>query len=126
MCYLCLRTLVTHVSELHSGGGVRVGAEKRRPRHAAPTPALPRFAGEGAQLRDPARYNHTSPITAEIADPSRMPSFACSVAGDAPNASSAINSDIVKPMPASQAAPSRCFHATPLGKRAIPSLTATQ
>ena len=94
-------------------GGDKEAAIPRR--HVRRPPDQP-YAGSGRLL--PAQYNQTSPIMADSADPSRMPSFACSTSAGFVNASWAMNSDIVKPMPASQAAPIRCFHCTPEGSRA--------
>ena len=65
-------------------------------------------------------------MAAEITDASKMPSFACSMIDGSPVASWAMNSDMVNPMPPSQAAPNRCFHWTPDGNRASPSSTASQ
>src|SRR5208282_2110516 len=56
----------------------------------------------------------------------RMPIFDMSSWAPSPNASPAINNDMVKPMPHSQLAPIICFQLTPAGAAAIFNFVASQ
>src|SRR6267154_2788650 len=58
-------------------------------------------------------------------EPANVPSFAPFTGGAPSKASMAMNNDMVNPIPASHAYPSRDLQARPLGSFAIPDFTAT-
>src|SRR5207248_1297019 len=63
-----------------------------------------------------------APLAALTVEPPRMPSLAASSGGPR-RASPAMNSDIVKPIPARHPAPTRTFRSTPRGSRVRPART---
>ncbi len=64
------------------------------------------------------------PIIAERSEAVKIPTFATSTYADSVNASSEINIDIVKPIPARNETPNNCFQLTPSGRTVIFNLIA--
>ena len=73
------------------------------------------------------QYNHTKPEIPATAEAIKTPVFAINKSsGEWAKPSSAMNIDIVKPIPPIRAAPTMCLKFRPAGKEVRPSLTATQ
>ena len=107
------RSLKAYADHLGLDGNLVVGAAARA-RTAGSTQGRggsvsgPSVPGEHSGKRSPRNRSRTTPTTAAVTDPARMPIVACSLSCSSSNARSAMNSEIVKPMPASTAPPSRC------------------
>ena len=91
-----------------SSSSCRIGAAERR------------FKRFGALVE-----NTTAPMTAAITEAASVASLASAWAVASSKASPVMNSDTVKPMPATAPSPTMCPHRAPSGSRAIRSRTAT-
>ena len=90
------------------------------PRGAGGNDGGPSASGEHSEKRPPRTRSRTTPATAAITDPARMPIVACSCSRSSSNARSVMNNEIVKPIPASVAPAIRCDQRTPPGRMPQP------
>ena len=75
-----------------------------------------RFGGPGSSSGRVVTRRIATPSAAAVTDAARMPSLASSATLLAPNASSEMNSDTVKPIPPSAATPTSCVNRVPVGQ----------